>query len=661
MSAGGLVKSSVSFEAMAEDELTLKLTQSNDWFRALFEQSPMGVFVFDTAMRLTACNARFVQILQTSADAVVGLDLARLRDQSVVPALRSALLGTLSKYEGPYRATTSAARVIISMVATPLRDLSGEVIGATGIVEDVTARVRAQEALVGSETRFRELIEHLPDAVTVYRDGTVIFANLAMVRSLGYESAEDLVGKELLELIHPSDRRLVIERGARALLGEANPPVELRVTRKDGSHAFAEIVSMAIDYDGAPAFLSVARDTTERRVMQAELLQADRMASVGTLAAGVAHEINNPLAYLKGNLDALATRKLNDIIARVDSLAQEALRAGATPADVEALKASLDEAKEMVRLAREGADQMRAIVADLKTFSRSDDAPSSWVDLPRVLDAAIHMAWSEVRTRAIVQKSYGATPSVYANESRLAQVFLNVILNAAHAIPEGRQGVIRVTTATGAAGEAIVEIVDDGAGMKPEVAARIFDPFFTTKASGSGTGLGLWICQGIVSALGGRIEVASEPGRGATFTIVIPQREIVASEPRIAIKPATRRGGTVLVLDDQREILRLIERALGHRYTVECYEDGEAALAKIASGATYALVLCDMSMPRVNGMQLYERAIQADERLRSRFIFLTGAATDQRAHEFLKAHSHLMKPFELAELIDVVEAHMTER
>ncbi len=645
---------------MEVDELSLSLTRSNDWFRALFEQSPMGVFVFDTNLRLTSCNPRFVQILESTADALVGLDLTRLRDQSVVPSMRAAIAGTASKYEGPYSATTSAATVIISMVVTPLRDPSGAVMGATGIVEDVTARVRAQQALATSEARFRELIERLPDAITVYRDRTIVFANPAMVTTLGYASPDELVGKDLLELIHPSDRPLVLDRRERVLSGEVNPPAELRALRRDGSFAFIEIVSMTIDYDGAPAFLSVARDTTERRIMQAELLQADRMASVGTLAAGVAHEINNPLAYLKGNLDVLATRKLNEICARVDALAQDALRAGApgTAADVQALKDSLEEAKEMVRLAREGADQMRSIVADLKTFSRSDDAPSSWVDLPRVLDAAIHMAWSEVRARAKVDKSYGPTPSVYANESRLAQVFLNMILNAAHAIPHGKQGLIRVTSSTGPSGEAIMEISDDGAGMSPEVTARIFDPFFTTKPSGLGTGLGLWICQRIVSALGGRIEVSSALGHGSTFTIVLPPRELVASEPKIALNPA-RRHGAILVLDDQREILKLIERALSRTHKVECFDDGEAALAKIASGATYALVLCDISMPRLDGLRFYERAIKSDEGLRTRFIFLTGAATERRARAFLEKHPHLTKPFELSELVGAVEARMS--
>ena len=646
---------------MKEDELSLSLTGSNDWFRALFEQSPMGVFVFDTRLRLTTCNARFVQILNTTPEALVGLNLTNLRDQGVMPSLRAALAGTASRYEGPYSATTSTATVIISMVLTPLRGPSGAIMGATGVVEDVTARVHAQQALATSEARFRQLIEGLPDAIMVYRDRTVVFANPAMVTTLAYANSEELVGKDLLELIHPADHALVLGRRERVLVGDVNLPVELRVLRRDGTSAFVEIVSMTIDYDGAPAFLSVARDTTERRIMHAELLQADRMASVGTLAAGVAHEINNPLAYLKGNLDALATRKLNEICARVDALAQDALRAGAqgTPADVEALKGALDEAKEMVRLAREGADQMRSIVADLKTFSRSDDAPSSWVDLPRVLDAAIHMAWSEVRPRATVEKSYEPTPSVYANESRLAQVFLNMILNAAHAFPQGKQGVIRVRTSAGSSGEAIIEISDDGAGMQPEVSARIFDPFFTTKPSGLGTGLGLWICQGIVSALGGRIEVVSALGKGSTFTIVLPQRQLVASEPKIALKPA-RRYGTVLVVDDQREILKLIERTLSLRHTVECFDDGEGALAKIASGTTYAIVLCDMSMPRLDGMRFYERAIKLDERLRTRFIFLTGAATHQRAYEFLKTQPHLTKPFELSELVAAVEARMAE-
>jgi CheY-like chemotaxis protein len=249
-------------------------------------------------------------------------------------------------------------------------------------------------------------------------------------------------------------------------------------------------------------------------------------------------------------------------------------------------------------------------------------------------------------------------PSVYANESRLAQVFLNVIINAAHAIPKGRRGEIRVRTTTGAAGEAIISVSDNGAGMKPEMLSRIFDPFFTTKPTGLGTGLGLWICQGIITALTGRIEVTSEVDKGATFTIVLPQREVVASEPRIPIHRPSRRWGNVLVVDDQAEILRVIERALGDRHTVTCTSDGEVALANIQRGERYSVVLCDMSMPMLDGMSLYKRAVLLDERLRSRFIFLTGAITDEESHRFLATHRHLAKPFELRELIDAVAERM---
>ena len=272
------------------------------------------------------------------------------------------------------------------------------------------------------------------------------------------------------------------------------------------------------------------RETNEtlRRVMQARLLQSDRMASLGTLAAGIAHEINNPLAYVKANLDLLSRRRLPRIRLRAAALENEQLG--------RALLGHIDEIVQMVELAREGAERVRTIVADLRTFSRAEDAVSAAVDLARVLDASANLAASEIAGRARLEKDYGDVAMVWANESRVGQVFLNLLVNAAHAIPAGdpARNTIRLRLRQNGDNAHIV-ISDTGAGIPEELLARVFDPFFTTKPIGEGTGLGLWICQGIVASLGGQIHLSSSvvgPKRGTTVEVTLPLR----AAPPIALR-----------------------------------------------------------------------------------------------------------------------------
>jgi signal transduction histidine kinase len=257
-----------------------------------------------------------------------------------------------------------------------------------------------------------------------------------------------------------------------------------------------------------------ARDLTERKRLEAQLVMADRLASVGRLAATVGHEINNPLAFVLTNLE----------------IALEQIGVG-MPVTV----ARAAEIAEMLREAREGADRVRHIVRDLKVFSRGDSEERNAVDPRRVIDSCANMAKGEIRHRARLVKRYGETPRVLANEARLGQVLLNLLVNAAHAIPEDAAGeaTITVTTRTDAAGRVVIEVRDTGSGIPDDVKKHIFEPFFTTKAGGSG--LGLSICHSIVTGMGGEITVESEVGHGTTFRVALPAA--TDSEPPISRLP----------------------------------------------------------------------------------------------------------------------------
>ncbi|MET0403675.1 MAG: ATP-binding protein [Cystobacter sp.] len=250
----------------------------------------------------------------------------------------------------------------------------------------------------------------------------------------------------------------------------------------------------------------------ERERMQAMLVQSDRLASLGLLAAGVVHEVNTPLAYILSNLDWLD----EELPALRHQMHGPAGEPGALARRLETVESTL-------RDIREGAERVRDIARDVKAFARVSDDASMLVDLREVIDAALKMALVHIRYRARVVRDYQEVPLVMANEPRLAQVFLNLVVNAAQAIPEGGGShQIRVRLWTGPQGEACAEVEDTGSGISPENMTRLFEPFFTTKPQGEGTGLGLFICKSIIEAFDGSISVNSRPGQGTSFRVSLP-------------------------------------------------------------------------------------------------------------------------------------------
>jgi signal transduction histidine kinase len=394
-----------------------------------------------------------------------------------------------------------------------------------------------------------------------------------------------------------------------------------------------------------PAIERELREATiraERRRMQEQLLISDRMASVGTLAAGVAHEINNPLAAVVANLELLT----KDVTRLADEL-------GAAD--------RMQDIFEELRDARESADRLRHIVRDLKVFSRSaDDERRGPVDVRRVIESSLRMAWNEIRHRARLVKEYGAVPLVRANEPRLGQVLLNLIVNAAQAITEGNveQNVIRVLTEVdSASGLVAVEVRDTGPGIPPEVLPRIFDAFFTTKPVGIGTGLGLSICHKIVSGLGGEIQVKSEIGKGTSFRVLLPPTvdEATLPAPLLVVAPSARRG-KVLIIDDEPVIARAIGRSLEREHEVTIESSANVALQQIVGGARFDVILCDLMMPQMTGMDLHRELQRANAEQAAQMVFLTGGAFTHGARTFLDEvpNQRIEKPFDTQQIRAIV-------
>jgi PAS domain S-box-containing protein len=493
-------------------------------------------------------------------------------------------------------------------------------------------RRQAEEALQRSQLELRQVIENAPDGIFIHREGVVAYLNDAFAGALGYRR-EELVGRRILDLIATDQHEVVRARMSWPANGEPQPPLEVRFFKKSGEAVLLEAVGRPLlSFEGAPARLVMARDLTRQKQMQQRLFLADRMASVGTLAAGVAHEINNPLAYVVANLRFVA-----------EQLAE--LRGELPPERAGEIASAIADAQE-------GAERVRVIVRDLRTFSRGDEERQGPVDVQRALDSAIAMAWNEIRHRARLVKDYVPVPLVNGNEARLGQVFLNLLLNAAHAIPEGaaEHNEIRVATDVDAIGRVSVEVRDTGCGIPEEHRDRLFDPFFTTRRVGEGTGLGLSICHGIVHQLGGEIDVHSEVGKGSSFRVLLPVGWSAPVEwpGRPPSAPAGTLRARVLVVDDEQLVLSSVRRLLASEHDVETVAEPRLALGRLLAGERFDVVLCDLMMPELTGMDLHAELARAAPEQAARIVFLTGGAFTPRARTFLDQvpNQRIEKPFD---------------
>jgi PAS domain S-box-containing protein len=372
---------------------------------------------------------------------------------------------------------------------------------------------------------------------------------------------------------------------------------------------------------------------------QKQLVFADRMAAVGTLAAGVAHEINNPLSFVVANID-LAIEEVRSISGGSSS-------------------GRMKELEEMLREARAGVARVTKIVRGLKTFSRSEEERPGVIDVIPVIELSINMALNEIRHRARLVTDFGKVPYVEADEARLGQVFINLLVNAAQAFKDVNTDTneIRVATSTDAEGRAVVELRDNGSGIPAALLSRVFDPFFTTKPIGVGTGLGLAISHSIVTQMGGTMSVQSELGAGTTFRVVLPPAASTELRTTAAKGPSAGQGrpGTVLVVDDEPAVGLVLRRVLAHHH-VTVVATAQAALALFAAGRNFDVVLSDLMMPGMSGMDLYEELAKLYPETALRVVFLTGGAFTPEANAFLDrvGNERMEKPFDTDKLRELV-------
>jgi len=504
---------------------------------------------------------------------------------------------------------------------------------AQELSQRVDERTRELQQALGTsaegERSLRRLIDRLPIAITVFENDRVEYANAAALQLLGYERFEDLAGQPVSTHMPPEERAQWDEWLEAMLRGELLPVRLSRVLRRDGSVALAEVSGVMLRFGGRMAAVSLARDVTESRRMEERLRLSDRMAGVGTLAAGVAHEINNPLAYVISNHQFV-----------LETL--EPLLEGAQGETVAVPVTTLEGLAEALRDASEGTARVRHIVRDLKTFSRGEEETTRALDVRPVLESALSVCLNEVRHRARVRRELGEVAYVVANEARLGQVFLNLLVNAAQAIPDGQveRHEIALRTFEDEKGRVVVEVSDTGSGIAPEHLARIFDPFFTTKPVGVGTGLGLSICHGIVSGLGGEIQVESQVGKGTRVRVVLPaeaqQEEVLPVRAVAPVAPPSRQA-RLLVVDDEPLVARGVTRLLEGECSAEGTSSAREALERLSQGERFDLLLCDVMMPEMSGEAFFHQLGQVAPDQSERVVFITGGAFTPEARAFLES------------------------
>ena len=493
---------------------------------------------------------------------------------------------------------------------------------------ELEERRRAEEKLRRSEEQFRALAEATFEAVVIHEAGEVLLVNRAMAALLG-GTVEEMLGQSTFEYIAPECHETVREmfRSGRTA------PYETLALHKDGTRFPIEVQVREAHWQGRMVRMAAMRDVRERKRLQARIVLADRLAAMGTLAAGVAHEINNPLAFVTLSLEFARLRLL-----------------GVPSPDAEIMRALED--------ASAGAQRVSRIVRDLKTLSRADDEQRSPVDVRTVLEAALGVAENELRQRARVVRRLGPVPLVEGSESRLGQVFLNLLVNAAQAIDEGSpdSNEVRVETGTHPSGRALIEVEDTGRGIAPEVRPRIFDPFFTTKPVGVGTGLGLSICHGIVTGMGGEIEVESAPGKRTVFRVLLPAAVRTAPAPQRAPEPLAGRRARVLLVDDEPRLRASLVRLLEGTHEVTAVGSGVEALEHVGRGEQFDAVLCDVMMPGMGAPEVHAALEKIAPDLARRTLFLTGGAFTSRASEFLASvpNVKLEKPFDPRALLEAL-------
>ncbi|KFE67567.1 PAS domain S-box protein [Hyalangium minutum] len=644
----------------------------------LADTSPLAIIEWDTHFRVSVWSRRATELFGWSEEEVRGKHLRELSlvhkddEARVWEVMDRFCAGEMPWVSLQFRTSRRDGFVTHCVwYCTAIRDPSGKLACILTQVLDVTGREQALAQLEESERRFKATFEQAAVGIAhVSVSGQVMRANSRLGEIWGY-TIQEVVEHGFADLTHPEDMGPDLDLAMQVLDGVIpRYSLEKRFKHKQGFLIWCALtVSLVRKPDGMPDyFIAVIEDISRRRRAEEErdallsreqqarteaeemvrhrsteleaarsaLVQAERLATAGQLAAGVGHEINNPLSY---------------VLANQTFAIEELLRVKVPTPGVD-----MEEVQRALMQAQLGAERIRDIVRDLRTFARGDPDTLGPVDIQATLEFSMSMAAPQLRQRARLVRKYEATPYAQGNESRLGQVFLNLLVNAAQAIPEGQVANNEVTVAVyeTAEGWVTVEVSDTGSGIAAEHLPRIFEPFFTTKPVGVGTGLGLSVCHGIITGLGGTIEVESKLGKGTTFRVLLRSASQFEEDvPTLAPSLPTVIPRRVLVIDDDPEVRQALARIIGAPHQVELAETARTAQHwLLVKQEDYDIIFCDLMMPDITGMDLHDSIAAQRPEVLSKMVFMTAGAFTPRAASFMErvAARRIDKPFDPAKV-----------
>jgi PAS domain S-box-containing protein len=531
----------------------------------------------------------------------------------------------------------------------PLRDKASGVAGAVVVARDITRRKQAETEIRESEERNRRLIEASADAILVRSNGIITHVNPAALKLFRAPTEQDLIGKRYLDLVHPDDRAESAERVRKNIdEGWVAPPREHRILALDGQVVEVESTGVPVNYKGGRQTFGIFRDITERKrsysekeKLEAQLQQAQKMESLGTLAGGIAHDFNNILGVIIGSSQLL------EITNAVEESSRSTLSS-------------------IITASTRAKDLVRQILA----FSRHAKQEKILLSLkPIIRETAEFLRASIPSTIEFRQQVDAKTDPIIADPTQMQQILMNLCTNAAHAM-EQTGGVLEVGLCNVTLGPADTRlypelepggyvrltVTDTGHGIEPEVMKKIFEPYFTTKEVGKGTGLGLSVVHGIVQASGGSIKVYSEVGKGSTFQVLLPRAEGGSTDEAKA--PQAPAGGKerILLVDDEMALADITRQMLDWLgYEVEIRTNAIEALEAFRNNpGKFDLVITDLTMPQVTGMKLARQMIQIRPDIP--IILCTGFSDqiEERLAFSIGIKSFLFKPLVANELAEAV-------
>jgi len=604
---------------------------SEERYRYLVENMNDVVFYLDPEGRITYISPVIETITGYHHEDMTGLLFSDFLHPDDLPSFSETFLSPEGRQGDPLEMSVldRKGRPHQVRLSRRVQTSDDEVTGIIGVLVDVTPHLKVEEVLKESEQKLRTLFLNSLDVIFIAdSQGRFLDFNNAAPRLFGYDDIE-LATMRLEQLYHNSEdwKRFIEDIRKDGSVTD----YEVVLKKKDGIVVMCvQTISTVLDGEGNVAgYEGIIRDITEKKRLEEQLLQAEKLSSLGEILSGVAHELNNPMTSIIGNVDLLFKKEIPEhIVKKLEVIRKESIRSG-------------------------------KIVQNLLKFARKTGAVSKPTDLNELLKDTVSLRVYNLKVDNITLEMHldQDLPLIMADPGQIQQVFMNIINNCHDILKKSGGGNIIITTSS-TKKLVTVRIADNGPGMSDSVKKRVFDPFFTTKEPGRGTGLGMSVSYGIITGHGGDLRAESEEGKGVTFVIELPRGELILPDVVEEAPPQYDGGGRhVLVIDDEESIRTLCGEILKeHNYRVTLVASGSEGIYQLRKHQFYAVV-CDVKMPGLGGPEVFDYIVKDVPEMKQKVIFVTGDILGESTQHFLDrtGNRYLFKPMDADELLTYLE------